>query len=313
MYTIKQAAARSGLTVPTVRAWERRYRVVEPARTATGYRLYDDDAIDRLIAMRYLVDGLGMRPSQAAERLLAGGADLVALLDASRAWWTSGGAAHPGSAIERQPGVAAATVEAFVTAARALDATAMEKTIDEAFAAERFEAAIEHVVFPGLRAIGDAWADGSVDVAMEHAASEVVLRRLARFYDAIGSVGGQPDVVVGLPPGSHHDIGVLAFAVAARRIGLAVLYLGGNVPVESWAQAMSSTRAAVAVIGIVTADDVGPASRVITALRGLAHAPTVLVGGASAGHVDQARVGDVLPERIEDAVAVVARRVGPIA
>ena len=42
MYTIKQAAARSGLSVPTVRAWERRYGVVHPERTASGYRLYDD-------------------------------------------------------------------------------------------------------------------------------------------------------------------------------------------------------------------------------------------------------------------------------
>ncbi|HSW42013.1 MAG TPA: MerR family DNA-binding transcriptional regulator, partial [Patescibacteria group bacterium] len=48
MYTIKQAAALSDLTVPTVRAWERRYGVVHPARTASGYRLYDNEAISRL-------------------------------------------------------------------------------------------------------------------------------------------------------------------------------------------------------------------------------------------------------------------------
>ena len=52
MYTIKQAAIRSGLTIPTIRAWERRYGVVLPERTKSGYRLYDDDALDRLLAMR---------------------------------------------------------------------------------------------------------------------------------------------------------------------------------------------------------------------------------------------------------------------
>ena len=56
MYTIKQAAARAGLTVPVLRAWERRYGIVSPARTPSGYRLYDDAAIARVSAMRRLVD-----------------------------------------------------------------------------------------------------------------------------------------------------------------------------------------------------------------------------------------------------------------
>ena len=65
MYTIKQAAARAGLTVPVLRAWERRYGIVSPERTPSGYRLYDDAAIARVRAMRRLVDS-GMSPSAAA-------------------------------------------------------------------------------------------------------------------------------------------------------------------------------------------------------------------------------------------------------
>src|SRR3954467_3070727 len=79
MYTIKQAATRTGLTVPTIRAWERRYGVVAPARTAAGYRLYDDAAGARLSAMRSLVETEGWRPSQAAERVADPTTDLAAL------------------------------------------------------------------------------------------------------------------------------------------------------------------------------------------------------------------------------------------
>src|SRR6185436_11498369 len=56
MYTIKEAATRAGLTPTVARAWERRYGVVEPARTTSGYRLYDDAAIERLRTMRLLVE-----------------------------------------------------------------------------------------------------------------------------------------------------------------------------------------------------------------------------------------------------------------
>ena len=51
--------------------------------------------------------------------------------------------------------------------------------------------------------------------------------------------------MVGLPPGSHHELGAFAFAVAARRAGLNVLYLGANVPIEGWIQTVLESTAAV--------------------------------------------------------------------
>ena len=74
MYTIKQAALRTGLAIPTIRAWERRYGIVQPTRTAGGYRIYDDEAIGRLAAMRRLVEVDGVRPSQAADEVRSRGA-----------------------------------------------------------------------------------------------------------------------------------------------------------------------------------------------------------------------------------------------
>src|SRR4029078_6933175 len=59
MYTIKQAAQRTGIAIPTIRVWERRYGVVAPKRTPSGYRLYDDEAIARLNAMQRLVEHEG--------------------------------------------------------------------------------------------------------------------------------------------------------------------------------------------------------------------------------------------------------------
>jgi DNA-binding transcriptional MerR regulator len=91
MYTIKQAAARSGVSVPLLRAWERRYGIVEPARTAAGYRLYDDDALGRIRTMRRLVDA-GWTPSTAAGAILSG--EAIDLPDA---------AAEPRGSAARRP------------------------------------------------------------------------------------------------------------------------------------------------------------------------------------------------------------------
>ena len=71
MYTIKEAAARTGLTEPVLRAWERRYGIVEPPRTAGGYRVYDEAALARLRSMRRLINA-GWSASAAAGAILAG-------------------------------------------------------------------------------------------------------------------------------------------------------------------------------------------------------------------------------------------------
>lgn len=288
MYTIKEAAARSGVNVALLRAWERRYHVVEPTRTDAGYRLYDDDAIARLRAMRALVEG-GWSPRQAAARLQEASADeLRALLtvDAEVA------AATTGEFVSR-----------FVEAASRLDAAGADRVLDEMFAAGSFERVIEDHLFPALRALGDAWASGQVDVAGEHAASEAVRRRLSMAFEAAGS--GPSDgaaIVVGLPPGARHEIGPLAFAISARRAGLPVIYLGADVPVASWVAAVSTTAARAVAFGALLEADVPAADHVVAALRAAVPDLVVAVGGRRASEVGNGGVLRLSP-RIGEAVA----------
>ncbi len=306
MYTIKQAAARTGLSVPIIRVWERRYGVVQPSRTPAGYRLYDDESIARLAAMRRLVAKEGWQPSQAAQRVLEPGADLGAL---------SGGRVGSDADAGLVTGVReddreAALVQSFLAAAHELDVPAMERILDESFASHRFELTIEGLVSPALRAIGIAWAQDEIDVGAEHAASETVRRRLARFYDAAGFGDRLPRVIVGLPPEGHHEIGAFAFAVAARRAGLDVLYLGANVPLESWLRTVRETAAPVVVLGVVTPSDVVAAGTVVDALRVSPRPPICLVGGPlSAASLDGLRTIR-LPIALDDAVAAVVGLLG---
>ena len=56
VYTVKHAAAMTGISPATLRMWERRYEVVVPGRSPSGYRVYDEAAVRRLSAMRALVE-----------------------------------------------------------------------------------------------------------------------------------------------------------------------------------------------------------------------------------------------------------------
>jgi MerR family transcriptional regulator, light-induced transcriptional regulator len=298
MYTIKQAAARSGVPVQLLRAWERRYGVVSPARTASRYRLYDDAAIARLRAMRQLIDE-GWAPSTAA-------AHIVALDDA--AIETIAGTVPEAVGAPPRTARAAATDEsltdAFVSSAAALDEIGVEQVLDEMFARGSFEQVTTELVMPALVALGDGWAEGKVDVAAEHAAAGAVQRRLGMAFMAAGVPRDEDVVLVGLPPGAWHDLGALAFATAARRAGIAVRYLGADLPVRDWLAAIASTKARGVVVGVVIGRDVKPAQEVARSIRE-AH-PHVLVafGGRQAEGMstDGLEPALVLPQDLPAAV-----------
>jgi methylmalonyl-CoA mutase cobalamin-binding subunit len=315
MYTIRQAAARTGLPVPTIRAWERRYGVVHPARTAAGYRLYDETAIERLLAMRRLVDDDGWRPSQASERVLSVGDDLAELTALGR----------PAKAAQRELGPgevpsgdatagalrAAESIDAFLGATSEIDIGALDAVLDTTFASQRFEPAMHDVVFPALRGVGERWSTGAIDVAAEHAASETIRRRLGQLYEAAGRPLASVPILVGLPPGSRHELGAFAFAVAARRAGLDVVYLGADVPLESWLRAARETGAPIVVLGVVTGADLASARAVADGLRRLDPAPQCFVGGPPAAELGPGSGLRALPDALDAAVSQTVEALGP--
>jgi MerR family transcriptional regulator, light-induced transcriptional regulator len=293
MYTIKQAAVRSGVNVPLLRAWERRYGIVAPARTDSGYRLYDDEAIGRLRAMRALVDE-GWSARQAAERVAAATPDQLATL---------------GEAPERPAVEPDGTAATFVEAAARMDGAAIERALDEMFASGSFERVVEDRLYPALEALGDAWATGRVDVAGEHAASSAAVRRLSMAFEAAGTAPtDQPPILVGLPPGVRHEVAALAFATAARRAGLPILYLGADVPVASWTAAVERTSARAVAFGVVMDRDVAAADAVVTTLSTGHPQLVIAVGGHWSGVVGDGRVLR-LPNRLSDAVDELRRAV----
>lgn len=191
----------------------------------------------------------------------------------------------------------------IAVAARELDVASLEAALDETFASLRFEAAWESVLRPALREIGHAWERGEVTVAGEHATSHAVYRRLAMAFDAAGPAPTEPPILVGLAPEAQHEYGALAFATAARRRGLPILYLGADLPVDAWVTAAAERHARAVVIGVPRSADVRRATDVVSAVAGESPSTRVLLGGANAGRVraDAAVVlsGDTLDVLVE--------------
>ena len=283
VYTIKHAAEMVGVSVATLRAWERRYGIGAPQRTDSGYRLYDDEALRALTTMNALVTE-GMAPKQAAE-------------ETRRRLEVTPPPAQPVDA-----GDAAAATEALLVAAERLDVGAVARLLDARYATSSFEAVTDDWLLPAMEALGLAWASGRVTVAGEHMVAHAVVRRLSAAYEAAGVAGASsgPKVVIGLPPKNRHEIGVLGFAVAARRAGIATAYVGADLPVADWLAAVEVRRPAAVVLAVSMTRDLGHFEAVVDALTA-AH-PGVAIG-----------VGGKLQDRTPAGVVRLGHRVGPAA
>ncbi|MFE4001781.1 MerR family transcriptional regulator [Nocardioides sp. YIM B13467] len=273
MYTIKHAAQRVGITTATLRAWERRYGVIAPHRSESGYRLYGDHDVAVLRSMKQLVDQ-GWPAGQAAT-------EAIRLERAQPVHEIATEARDNGAS--PSPDLA----ERLTTAASALDTTALAATLDQVFAMSSFETVMTEHVFPALEELGDAWADGRVSIAGEHLASNAVMRRLALAYEAAAAHGHGPRIALGTAPNTRHEIGLFAFAVAARRHGMDTDYLGADLPIDDWLGVVDDPALAAAVLVIPTTADIIATAAVITALHD--HRPdlVVAVGGAQQSHAPE--------------------------
>ena len=256
--------------------------------------MYDDDAIATLVHVRELVDD-GWSPSEASRAVLAG-----EVTRASSPKPISGSSTASDQHRE-------SLITGFVEAAVAMDVQRTGTILDQIFAQGSYESIVDDLIMPAAAALGDAWSTGRLDVAGEHAATAAIERRLAVLFESASALR-PPTTVVGLPPGARHSLGALAFSVALRRLGTEVLYLGADVPLDSWVEAASRGTIRLAVIGIVTRDEKPAAMAIARAIRAGGTAPLVAVGGRYARGEAETDAGIViLPERINDAADMAAR------
>lgn len=294
MYTIKQASLRSGVGVPLIRAWERRYGVLQPRRTGSGYRMYDDAAIATLVRIRQLTEA-GWSASEASRAIMAGEVPTASDVPA----------AAPSQALDHRLDLA----HRFVEVARLRDVAGLGAVLDEMLSQGSFESVVDRLLMPALVALGAEWAEGRLEIAAEHAATAAVQRRLSTLFEAAAAVDG-PRAVVGLPPGARHELGALAFGVALRRLGAGVLYLGADVPASSWAEVMRHPRHRLAVIAVVLEEDRPRALEVIRAIKAAVAGCPVAVGGQAARWDEGRDAGAiVLPEHIGEAARVASEMI----
>lgn len=267
---IGELSRRLGVSEHVLRAWERRYGLLEPQRAPGGYRLYSAADENRVRHMQaHLAHGLS-----AAEAARAA-------LDQDAAAHNADAGPHP-----HRQGLAAPAA-ALSRALDNLDEPAAQDVLDRLLAEFTVETVLRDVVLPYLHELGERWQRGTATVTEEHFASNLLRGRLDNLARGWGR-GHGPQAVLACAPGELHDLPLLAFGIVLHRNGWRVRYLGADTPVADLTRMAVQLRPDLIVL---TATTPHRFDGLTEDLARLAHLAALALAGAGATPTTAAAVG----------------------
>jgi DNA-binding transcriptional MerR regulator/methylmalonyl-CoA mutase cobalamin-binding subunit len=263
---IGELSRRTGVSPELLRAWERRYDLLKPTRSAGGLRLYGADDLERVARMQqHLAEGLAAAEAATLASEQAGAAESPA--------FDSAAARHElGAALE------------------AFDEPAAQAILDSLFSATTLDSMLADVVIPYLHELGERWESGEISVAQEHFVSAVLRGRLFGLGRGWGR-GFGPRALLACLPGEQHDLGLISFGLALRARGFRIAYLGADTPIESVVSAADAVDPEFVVLSAVNAKSF---RKLVPELRALAGKHRTCIAGAGAGKAEAKAIGATL-------------------
>jgi len=210
-YSIKELEQLSGIKAHTIRIWEKRHKIISPSRTTTNIRYYSDDDLKKIINVS-LLNSSGIKISKIADMSPEDMYDKVLQ-------------------ISERKNESLVYIDQLVVAMIDLEEEAFEKTLSNLILRHGFEKTITEIVYPFLEKIGVLWQTQNITPAQEHFISNLIRQKMIVAIDGLPiPPKTSKKVLLFLPEGELHELGLLFYHFLTRRAGYRTYYLGQNVP-----------------------------------------------------------------------------------
>lgn len=233
VYSIKAVESETGLSRHTIRAWEKRYRAIEPDRTDTNRRLYSRSEVERLRALQSAVEA-GHSISRVAAMSTS---ELHSLLSSSVL--QSSSASSASILVEAKAHVLT------------LQGPKLSRCFERGSAVLGFLDAVERVIVPLVEWVGEQWHCGALSIAQEHFATSTVRAYLDKVRSGFNADPDQASVLVATPLNQVHELGAHLVATLTAMSGVPVVFLGANVPAVELARAANQLACQTICLSIV--------------------------------------------------------------
>ena len=283
--SISTVERETGLSKDTLRAWEKRYRFPTPGRDANRERVYSRDQVEKLIAIKRLIDQ-GARPGKvvglSTQELLTRAASMPSLVG--------------------DPVKLVGTLKLV----KAHNVPKLRKHFENIVSDHGLERFLAETVAPLNLMVGDAWMRGEIELFDEHLYTEVVQVVLRSALASMGTARGAPCVLLTTLPGEQHLLGLLMAECMLRLHGTSTIALGPQTPAREIVRAAETQRADVVGLSFSSAYPATAAIDTLVALRGMLAPQVEVWAGGSNPALFRRRIDGVVAVReltaIPDAV-----------
>lgn len=213
-YSIKDIEHLSGIKAHTIRMWEKRYNILEPRRTETNIRYYNDEDLKKLLNISVL-NRYGYKISKIAD------------LPSDRL-------NHETLQVAQSSGASDGQIESLIVAMVDFDAIKFDKIFSNAVLSFGFEETMVKIIYPFFEKIGILWQTGNINPSQEHFISNLIRQKL---IVAIDNLVEYPNInaknfILFLPDGEWHELGLLFYTYFIKKYGHHVIYLGSSLPLK---------------------------------------------------------------------------------
>lgn len=212
-FTIKDLENLSGIKAHTIRIWEQRYSFLNPQRTETNIRYYSGDELKTVLNIA-LLNKYGFKISHIDKMSTAEMREKTLALNQAQAQ------------IERM-------VNELISCMVDMKLDEFEMLLGGYIKSKGIEKTIPQIIFPFLERIGILWITNHINPAQEHLVTNIIRQKLIMGIETCHApLVQKKTVLVFLPEGEHHELGILFTNYLFKSRGIKVIYLGANVPLK---------------------------------------------------------------------------------
>lgn len=212
-FTIKDLENLSGIKAHTIRIWEQRYSFIKPQRTGTNIRYYSNEELKTILNIS-LLNKNGYKISHINKMQQEEIREKIITLNSTEA---------------QQERIINEMIQFMVD----LDIDKFEDLIDGYIQAKGIDKTITQIIFPYLERIGILWLTNHIYPAQEHLVTNVIRQKLIMGIERVKThLETNKSILLFLPEGEHHELGLLYMYYLLKNRGVKTLYLGANVPIK---------------------------------------------------------------------------------
>lgn len=275
-FSIKDIETLTGIKSHTLRIWEQRYGIIEPKRTDTNIRFYNNEDLKYLLNIS-LLNKMGYKISNIAK---LGDKEMKGLISD-----------YSSQLSDNQD-----KLNAMVRCTLDLDETTFEKILSTEIAEYGIIQTMNGLIFPFLEHLGNLWLSGTVAPSYEHFIINLIKTKLLVAIDSLGynkATDGKKKVLLFLPENESHEIGLLYANYLFKHFKHQTLYLGQNLPSNELVSVIENYKPDIIFTSMVCGHTEEKMNSTISLLRKLSPKSDVLISGSCFLHA-----GIKLPKKV---------------